>query len=109
MRCPSPPLPPVTRATAPVRSISFLPHGGAARPASTYPKPVEPRRGAGEQVGLFRRRGAAREPLEGIEQHRIAARPLVDREVAFEHAAAGAEALDAGLDIGPPGTSQLSR
>src|SRR5712671_2021923 len=29
MRCPSPPLPPVTRATAPLRSMSFLPYTGA--------------------------------------------------------------------------------
>src|SRR5438309_8365334 len=65
--------------------------------------------GAGEEIGFFRCRGAAREPLEGVEQDRIAAGALVDREVALEHAAAGAEAFDAGVDIGPPRTAQLLR
>src|SRR6266404_4751391 len=42
MRCPSPPLPPVTRATAPLRSMSFLPHTGArlSRSASPCPRTV---------------------------------------------------------------------
>jgi hypothetical protein len=35
------------------------------------------------------------QPLEGVEQHRVAARALVDREVAFEHTAVSAEILDA--------------
>jgi hypothetical protein len=60
-------------------------------------QPVEPRGRAGEQIGLFRRRGAAREPLEGVEQQDTAG-TLVDREVAFEHAAVGAEIIDAGFN-----------
>src|SRR6516165_6929291 len=73
------------------------------------PEPVEPRRGAGEEIGFFRRRGTVCQPLERVEQHRIAAGTLVDREVAFEHAPAGAETLDAGLDIRPPGIGHLTR
>src|SRR5580658_5516850 len=72
-------------------------------------QPVKTRRGAGEEISLFRCRGAVRQPLERVEQHRIAARTLVDREVAFEHAAVGAEILDAGLDIRPPGIGHLAR
>src|ERR1700736_3997171 len=71
-------------------------------PQLSAPEPVKPRCGAGEEIGLFGRRCAAGEPLEGVEQHRIAARALVDRKIAFEHAAVGAEILYASLDIGPP-------
>src|SRR5215475_12361185 len=56
---------------------------------------VEARCGAGEEIGLFRDRGAARETLEGVEQHGIAAGALIDREIALEHAAVRAERLDA--------------
>src|ERR1051325_11428171 len=72
-------------------------------------KAIEARRGAGEEIGLFRSRGAAREPLEGVEQDGVAAGALVDREIAFEHAAVGAEALDASFDIGPPRIAQRLR
>src|SRR5215208_3383955 len=67
-----------------------------------YPESVEPRRGADEQVGFFRFRGARCQPLERIEQHRIAACALIDREIALEHAAVRAKRLDAGLNIGTP-------
>src|ERR1700719_3412805 len=77
-------------------------------PQSSVPEPVKPRCGAGEEIGLFGCGGATREPFECVEQHRIAAGALVDREVAFEHAAAGAEILDAGVDIGPPGIGYLT-
>src|SRR5438552_15281505 len=70
---------------------------------------VEARRGAGEEIGFFRCRGAACEPLERIEQDGIAAGALVDREIALEHAAVGAETLDAAFDIGPPGIRELAR
>src|SRR5690242_21916196 len=69
----------------------------------SVPEPVKARCGAGEKIGFFGWGGAARQPFERIEQYRIAARALVDREVAFEHAAAGAKILDAGLDIGQIG------
>ena len=72
-------------------------------------QPVKPRCGAGKEFGLFRCRGAAGEPLERVEQHRIAAGTLVDREVAFEHAAAGAEILDTRFDIGSPRIGHLAR
>src|SRR5258705_10950726 len=78
-------------------------------PQSSVPEPVKPRCGAGEKIGLFRCGGATREPFECVEQHRVAAGPLVDREIALEHAAAGAEILDTGIDIGPPRIGHLTR
>src|SRR5215472_4843298 len=39
MRCPSPPLPPVTRATAPLRSISFLLYAGPRLSCRASPRP----------------------------------------------------------------------
>src|SRR6516165_6522233 len=72
-------------------------------------QPIEPRRGAGEEIGLFRWRCTVCQPLERVEQHWIAAGTLVDREVALEHRALGAEGGDAGLDIWPPGRRQLLR
>src|SRR5215469_14185985 len=49
------------------------------------------------------------DPLEGIEDHLIAALALVRREIALEHAALRPQSLDAGLDVGPPGGGQLFR
>src|SRR6266568_3928092 len=63
---------------------------------------VNPRGGAAEERELFFARSARGDALEGVPQRGIADCHLVDREVAFEHAALGAEQLDAGLDIGPP-------
>jgi hypothetical protein len=65
-------------------------------------KPVKPRRGAREEIGFFGRRSAARQPLERVEQHRIAARAFVDRKITLEHAAMGTETLQAGVDLGSP-------
>src|SRR5712691_7426343 len=47
-------------------------------------------------------RGAGRDALEGVPQLGVAAGLLVRREVALEHAALGAERLDARLEIHPP-------
>src|SRR6516164_4945932 len=89
--------------------VLFLSENGIGLGAPLLvPQAVKPRRGAGEKIGLFRCGGAAREPLEGIEQHRITAGALVDREVAFEHATVGAEILNAGFDIGPPRIGHLA-
>src|SRR6267378_4292596 len=97
--------------------VLFLGENGL-RPAPLYvsspigmlvPQSVKPRCGAGEEIGLFRCGGAAREPLKCVEQHRIAAGTLIDREIALEHAAVGAEIRDAGVDIGPPGIGHLTR
>src|SRR5206468_3244748 len=42
--------------------------------------------------------GSARsDALEGVPHHRVAEHPLVDREIALEHAALRAEQLDRGL------------
>src|SRR6266478_5089614 len=91
--------------------VLFLGENGRRlrRLCTLIPQAVKPRRGAGEEIGLFRCGGAAREPLEGVEQHRIAAGTLIDREIALEHAAVGAEIRDAGVDIGPPGIGHLTR
>src|SRR4051794_39786108 len=86
----------------------FLGEKGMGSGPASIAKAVEPRRGACEEIGFLGRRGAAREPFEGIVQHRIAARALVDREVALEHAAVRAETLDTGVDIGPPGSGHLT-
>src|SRR4029077_10271286 len=80
------------------RSVMVMFLGKKGRGLNASLQPVEPRRGAGEEIGFLGRRGAAREPFERVEQHRIAARALVDREIALEHAAIGAEILDASLD-----------
>src|SRR5262249_49576981 len=50
--------------------------------------------------------GAAGQNLARVPVRRIAVSALVDREVALEHAALGAEAFDAGLEIRPPGICQ---
>src|SRR6266487_4378968 len=58
---------------------------------------------------LFRGRCTGSEALERIPQLGVAARLLVRREVALEHAALGTERLDAGLDIRPPRGGQRLR
>ena len=58
-------------------------------------QPVELRRGVVEQRGLMFGRGAGGDPLERVPQHRVAAHRLVDGKIALEHAAVGAERLDA--------------
>ena len=42
------------------------------------------------------------QPLEGVEDHLIAALAFIRREIAFEHASIRPERLDAGFDIGTP-------
>src|ERR1700730_2465877 len=78
-------------------------------PQSSVPEPVKPRCGGGEEIGLFGCGGATREPFAGVEQHRVAAGTLVDREITIEHAAAGAEILDTNIDIRPPRIGHLIR
>src|SRR5215469_11101469 len=79
------------------------------RPQLDLFQPVEFGRRAGEECGLLGRGAASGDALEGVPQHVVAAAPLVDREVALEHRALGAEGGDAGLDIGPPGRRQFLR
>src|SRR5215472_13415369 len=81
----------------------------ARRPQLDLFQPVEFGRRAGEECGLLGRRAAGGDALEGVPQHVVAAAPLVDREVALEHRALGAEGGDAGLDIGPPSRRQFLR
>ena len=66
-------------------------------------------RGAGEQLALLVGRGAAGDALERVPQRRVTDPHLVDRKVAFEHAALGAEQFDAGFDKGPPALGDRSR
>src|SRR3982074_644592 len=70
---------------------------------------VAARCSARKQGSLLRGRGLGRQPLESIPQHAVAGGDLVDREVALEHAAIGAEQLDAGLDPGLEGVGQHLR
>src|SRR6202048_2004945 len=70
-----------------------------SRTGSGYRQTVHPRRSAAVELGLFDGRRVGRDALEGIPQLGVAARLLVRREIALEHAAAGAESFDAGLDI----------
>src|SRR6266436_7913977 len=72
-------------------------------------QPIDPRRGAVEQAGLFVCTRAMRQPLAGVPEHAVAVRSFVDREIAFEHGAVGAEGRDAGLDVGPPRRGELLR
>src|SRR5712692_5836678 len=65
-------------------------------------EPIEPRRGAAEQIRFLGRTCCPRQNLAGIPERRVAIGALVDREVALEHTAPGAESFDAGLEIRPP-------
>src|ERR1700674_560942 len=69
-------------------------------------EPVEPRRGAAEQIRLLGRTCRPGQYLAGVPECRVAIGALVDRKIALEHAAAGGGAFDAGLEIRPPGVRQ---
>src|SRR5579875_571695 len=66
-------------------------------------------RGAAEQRGLLLLRRAGGQALEAVPADRVAVAALVYRKVALEHAAVGAEGVDAGFDIGLPGRCQRLR
>src|SRR6516225_4386043 len=68
---------------------------------------VHPCRGAAVEGGLFGRRGARGDALERVPELGVAARLLVRREVALEHAAVRPEGFDAGLNILAPGGGKL--
>src|SRR5215472_4680247 len=65
-------------------------------------EPVHTRGGATVESAFFDRRRARCYAFESIPQLGVAAGLLVDREVAFEHAAIDAKGFDAGLDILAP-------
>src|SRR5438309_271252 len=69
--------------------------GEIAWPESASAEAIEPAGGAGEQRGLLGRRTARGNALEGVPEYRVAAAPLVDREVALEHRALRAKGGDA--------------
>ena len=81
--------------------------GTASSPALV--QAIEPLCRVAKERRLFLRGSPRRQPFEGIPVDGIGAGDLVDREVAFEHERAGAEGLDGGLDVGPPGIGQLLR
>src|ERR1700734_2416349 len=80
--------------------------GPGGKTARSSPDAIGCRRRAVEQCLFLVLRAAPSDPLERVPKDRIAAGALVDREVAFEHAAPGAEELDRCLDVGPKGRGQ---
>src|SRR5213596_653883 len=103
----STPTSPSTRTDPPNRRQSTGCRGDAASPRyaperSLELQPVKLRRRPREQRGLLRfavRRG---QPLEGVEDHLIAALAFIRRKIALEHASVRPEGLDAGFDVGTP-------
>src|SRR5216683_7893760 len=89
-------LPKLLRARSGSRRISLVrcpPRWQAAGALDGYPidasgRVVEHRGALGSGIAL-------RQPFEGVVHHVVGVRHLVDREVALEHAAVGAELLDA--------------
>ena len=69
---------------------------------SGFSQAVHPRRCATVERFLIGHRRAGGDPFEGVPQLCVAAGLLVRREVALEHAAAGAESFDAWLDVLAP-------
>src|ERR687897_988928 len=57
-----------------------------------------------EQGSFLLVRRAFSDALKGVPQHGIAACTLIDWKIAFEHAAFRSERLDAGLNVGSPGS-----
>src|SRR3990167_14380 len=76
-------------------------------PTASGSDPINARRRVVEELGLLRRRIAARDLLEGVPQHLVAGRDLLDGEVRFEHRPVGAELLDDELEIGSCGLGKL--
>src|ERR1700744_2039264 len=70
-------------------------------------QPLEIRRRPREQLSLLALAEIGGDALEGVEDHLVAALALIRREVALEHAAVGAERLDAGFEIGFPRSRRL--
>src|SRR5207244_9617430 len=84
------------------------PHAGET-PAFRLPQSIELQRGVVEHRILLIGRIVLGDALERVPQIGIAAHPLVDREVAFEHRAVGTEGGDAGVEIRAPRLGQLLR
>src|SRR5277367_1110096 len=68
---------------------------------------VHPRRSAAIERRLFRGRRVGGDALERIPELGVAARLLVRREVALEHAAVRAKGFDAGLDVLAPRRGEI--
>src|SRR5690348_5354619 len=81
--------------TSPMRNCRIV-------PLPSEIQTIEPRRRTAEQIGFFRRAHALCQYFAGVPERLVAVGTLVYREVALEHAACGAELLDASLDIGFP-------
>src|SRR5215469_2308966 len=72
-------------------------------------QPIDFLRGAREERRLLGGGAAGGDAFESVPQRGVAATAFVDREVALEHRALGAEGSDASLDVGPPGCGQFLR
>src|SRR5881396_2663871 len=70
---------------------------------------INPRRGAGEQIGFLAAACAFRHQLAGVPEHVIAVRDLVDRKVTLEHAARSPEGRDAGFHVWAESRGHLFR
>src|SRR5947209_243863 len=91
----------IARPTTPAPMTRTCMRGLVTRSADPV-EPIDALRSTREQIGLLGGTRALGEQLARIPEHRIAVRALVDRKVAFEHAARGAERRDASFDIGLP-------
>src|SRR5438094_97100 len=69
--------------------------GRTGGPGSTIGDPVRPDGGIVAELGALAGGIAAREALEGVPQHVVRERHLVDREIALEHRALWPELFDA--------------
>src|SRR5882762_8765988 len=92
------PTSPSTRTDPPNRRQSIGCRGDAASPRHAPERSlklqlVKLRRRPGEQRGLLRFAIWCGQPLEGVEDHLIAALAFIRRKVALEHASVGAEGL----------------
>src|SRR5947208_2094428 len=83
--------------------------GGARSPPCKSIQAIGAAGGAAEHRKLLALGRAGGDALERVPQRRVADAHLLDGVVALEHAAARAEALDAGLEIRPPVVRQLGR
>src|SRR5438552_8298808 len=70
---------------------------------------INPRRGAGKQIGFLAAACAFRHQLAGVTEHVIAVRDLVDRKVTLEHAARSPEGRDAGFHVWAESRGHLFR
>src|SRR3569832_2432663 len=90
-----------SRSRAPRAAFAFLDHLAMEGEVGLVDRrAIHPFRGAGEQFGLLVCRFVFFYVFERVPQAHVIAAEAVDREVALEHAALGAERSDRGFDVG---------